>query len=72
VFKELAMGLSTTLKVLFREKSTISYPEVKKERSKRFRGRHELRSYENGLEMCVGCELCQVACPAAERPQQPA
>lgn len=65
MFKELAKGLSTTLKVLFREKSTIAYPDVKKERSKRFRGRHELRTYENGLEMCVGCELCQVACPAA-------
>jgi NADH-quinone oxidoreductase subunit I len=65
MFRELAKGLKTTLKVLFREKKTIAYPEVKKPRSARFRGRHELRTYENGLEMCVGCELCQVACPAA-------
>jgi len=62
---EIAKGLSTSLKVLFRKKSTIPYPDLKKPRSKRFRGKHELRTYENGLEMCVGCELCQVACPAA-------
>lgn len=65
MIKELAKGLGTTLKVLFRKKVTIAYPDVKKQRSARYRGRHELRTYENGLEMCVGCELCQVACPAA-------
>jgi NADH-quinone oxidoreductase subunit I len=61
----IAKGLTTTLKVLFRKKVTHRYPEVKRVRAPRFRGRHELRTYENGLEMCVGCELCQVACPAA-------
>ena len=62
--KGLVKGMGTTLKAFFREKSTIRYPEQKKPRSARFRGRHELRRYENGLEMCIGCELCQVACPA--------
>ncbi|HEY3363440.1 MAG TPA: NADH-quinone oxidoreductase subunit NuoI [Symbiobacteriaceae bacterium] len=61
----LAKGLGTTLKVLFRKKVTVQYPDVPKIRAARFHGRHELRTYENGLEMCVGCELCQVACPAA-------
>ncbi|HYG58324.1 MAG TPA: NADH-quinone oxidoreductase subunit NuoI [Symbiobacteriaceae bacterium] len=61
----IAKGLGSTLKVLFRKKTTIQYPEQKKPRSARYHGRHELRTYENGLEMCVGCELCQVACPAA-------
>jgi NADH-quinone oxidoreductase subunit I len=64
MIKEIAKGLGTTLKVLFRPKATIAYPDVKKQRSARYHGRHELRVYENGLEMCVGCELCQVACPA--------
>ncbi|HYF80453.1 MAG TPA: NADH-quinone oxidoreductase subunit NuoI [Symbiobacteriaceae bacterium] len=59
-----AKGLGTTLKVFFRKKNTITYPAHKKQRSARYHGRHELRTYENGLEMCVGCELCQVACPA--------
>lgn len=62
--KGLVKGMGTTFKALFKERSTIRYPEVKRERSARFRGRHELRRYDNGLEMCIGCELCQVACPA--------
>jgi NADH-quinone oxidoreductase subunit I len=65
MLKAIAKGLGTTLKVLFRKKVTLNYPDVKRVRAPRFRGRHELRTYENGLEMCVGCELCQVACPAA-------
>jgi len=64
LIKGLVKGMGTTLKSLFREKSTIQYPDEKKPRSARFRGRHELRRYEDGLEMCIGCELCQVACPA--------
>lgn len=65
MIRGIAKGMGTTLRMLFREKSTIEYPNKKKTRSARFRGRHELRRYENGLEMCIGCELCQVSCPAA-------
>lgn len=67
MFKEigaLLKGMKTTFKIMTRKKVTIDYPFVKKQRSARFRGRHILRKYDNGLEMCVGCELCQVACPA--------
>ena len=65
MIRGIVKGMGTTLRSLFREKSTIEYPDKKKPRSARFRGRHELRRYQNGLEMCIGCELCQVACPAA-------
>lgn len=64
MIKGILKGMGTTLKVLFRPKVTIEYPNKKKKRSARFRGRHELRRYDNGLEMCIGCELCQVSCPA--------
>ena len=30
----------------------------------RFRGLHELKRYDNGLEKCIGCALCAAACPA--------
>lgn len=60
----IAKGMGTTFRILWRTKKTIPYPDRRKQRSARFRGRHELRRYANGMEMCVGCELCQVACPA--------
>lgn len=65
MLRALMTGMGTTLRMLFRKKKTIKYPMEKKDRSARFRGLHELRRYDNGLEMCIGCELCQVACPAA-------
>ena len=32
--------------------------------TERFKGRHHLRRYDNGLEKCIGCALCAAACPA--------
>jgi NADH-quinone oxidoreductase subunit I len=42
---------------------TIEYPEEKVPVSQRYRGRHYLRRYDDGLERCIGCELCAAACP---------
>jgi NADH-quinone oxidoreductase subunit I len=61
---ELLKGLSTTLKEFGRKPTTVSYPEQKRNLPPRFRGRHVLHRYENGLERCVGCFLCAGACPA--------
>src|SRR5512141_9562 len=61
---ELARGLGTTLRYLFEKKVTVQYPEEKKPVKTRFRGRHALKRYENGLEKCIGCSLCAAACPA--------
>jgi NADH-quinone oxidoreductase subunit I len=46
------------------EQITVQYPEQEKPRPQRFRGRHVLNKYENGLEKCIGCSLCAAACPA--------
>jgi NADH-quinone oxidoreductase subunit I len=61
---ELARGLWTTLRMMFEKPVTVQYPEQKKPVKPRFRGRHILHRYENGLEKCIGCSLCAAACPA--------
>jgi NADH-quinone oxidoreductase subunit I len=57
-------GLRVTLRTFFRPPVTIPYPDVKRPVALRFRGRHVLRRYANGLERCIGCSLCASACPA--------
>jgi NADH-quinone oxidoreductase, chain I len=63
-FVEMARGLWTTLRMMFDRPVTVQYPEQKKPVMPRFRGRHVLKRYENGLEKCIGCSLCAAACPA--------
>ena len=59
----LAQGRGTTLVEMAKPTITVEYPEDKAPRSERYRGRHYLRRYDNGLERCIGCELCAAACP---------
>lgn len=62
---ELGRGLVITMKqALFNPVVTVQYPEQKREVRPRFRGRHVLKRYDNGLEKCIGCSLCAAACPA--------
>ncbi|HEX5504652.1 MAG TPA: NADH-quinone oxidoreductase subunit NuoI [Thermomicrobiales bacterium] len=57
-------GFRTTIGHMFKKPVTIQYPEVTKPMAPRFRGRHMLMRYDNGLERCIGCSLCAVVCPA--------
>ena len=62
--KALLTGMWTTLKELVQKPVTYQYPEEKRPVRQRFKGRHSLHRYENGLEKCIGCSLCSAACPA--------
>lgn len=64
IIRAITEGPWTTLRSMFRKPVTISYPEVKRKVRTRFKGRHYLRRYDNGLERCIGCSLCAAACPA--------
>ena len=61
---QLLRGLWVTLKSAGEKPVTIQYPEEKRQVRARFRGRHVLKRYDNGLEKCIGCSLCAAACPA--------
>ena len=60
---EIVKGMAFTLKQLFRKPITLQWPEEQKPTPARHRGRHVLHRYDNGLEKCIGCELCSGACP---------
>jgi NADH-quinone oxidoreductase subunit I len=60
----LVKGMATTIQHIFLPPVTIQYPEKVREPRERFKGRHELKRYDDGLEKCIGCSLCAAACPA--------
>ncbi|HZJ27400.1 MAG TPA: NADH-quinone oxidoreductase subunit NuoI [Acidimicrobiia bacterium] len=57
-------GFAVTLKQIFRPRVTGLYPKTKRPKPPRFHGRHVLNRYEDGMEKCIGCELCAGVCPA--------
>ena len=62
-------GFAVTFKKLFKGTPsgamlTKDFPHEKREKPARFHGRHVLNRYEDGMEKCIGCELCAGVCPA--------
>ena len=66
-------GFAVTFKKLFEDRVTTDYrggrakegkPDEKLAKVERLHGRHVLNRYEDGMEKCIGCELCAGVCPA--------
>ena len=57
-------GFGVTLSSMFKPTVTEQYPFEKAPTKPRYHGRHQLNRYPDGLEKCIGCELCAWACPA--------
>lgn len=64
MLREFAIGFATTFKHLFRKPITVHYPDQKMPMFPKYRGKQVLMRDENGLEKCVACGLCAVACPS--------
>jgi NADH-quinone oxidoreductase subunit I len=57
-------GFTVPIRQVFRPKVTEFFPKEKRPKPERFHGRHVLNRYEDGMEKCIGCELCAGVCPA--------
>ncbi|MBI00466.1 MAG: NADH-quinone oxidoreductase subunit NuoI [Acidimicrobiaceae bacterium] len=57
-------GFAVTFRKMFERRVTTSYPQQKRDKPARLHGRHVLNRYEDGMEKCIGCELCAGVCPA--------
>jgi NADH-quinone oxidoreductase subunit I len=65
IVSPIAKGMWTVFKQIFRGDVTEKYPkEVEPPPPRAHMGRHLLNRHDNGLEKCIGCELCAFACPA--------
>jgi NADH-quinone oxidoreductase subunit I len=57
-------GFGVTFMEMFKPTVTEQYPFEKVPTQPRYHGRHQLNRHPDGLEKCIGCELCAWACPA--------
>jgi NADH-quinone oxidoreductase subunit I len=60
-------GFWVTFKKLWDDRLTRDYAKDKggkRAKPVRLHGRHVLNRYEDGMEKCIGCELCAGVCPA--------
>ena len=64
LFREILDALKLTFKHMFVREVTFEYPHVKREIPDTRRGALCLLRYEDKTERCVGCDLCEAACPS--------
>ena len=63
-FLDPVKGFGVTFTTMFKKVTTEQYPEEVVPTAPRYHGRHVLNRHPDGLEKCIGCELCAWACPA--------
>jgi NADH-quinone oxidoreductase subunit I len=64
-FYEILIGMKTTLThLLHYHPVTQQYPYDKPVLPENYRGMLALLRYDDGTEKCVGCDLCEAACPS--------
>ncbi len=70
---EYLRGFAVTFRKLFEKRVTSDYRggraddgerDEKSPKPERLHGRHVLNRYPDGMEKCIGCELCAGVCPA--------
>ncbi|MCB0833363.1 MAG: NADH-quinone oxidoreductase subunit I [Bacteroidetes bacterium] len=65
----LLVGLAVTMRYMFRPKTTVQFPEQKKELGDRYIGyvkmMYETEGEHAGVTKCVACMACVVVCPVS-------
>jgi len=65
IFYEILVGMKATLLHLIHYRPiTLQYPHEKRTLPDGYRGMLALLRYSDGTEKCVGCDLCEAACPS--------
>lgn len=64
LFDEIWDAMKVTFKHMFHRPITFQYPREKRTIPDTHRGALGLLRYDDGTERCVGCDLCEAACPS--------
>lgn len=64
MFWEIWNAMKVTFRHMFHRPMTFQYPREKRTIPDAHRGALGLLRYDDGKERCVGCDLCEVACPS--------
>ena len=64
LFYEIWDAMKVTFRHMFHRPMTFQYPREQRTIPDAHRGALGLLRYDDGQERCVGCDLCEVACPS--------
>ena len=64
MFREILDAMKVTFKHMLYRPITIQYPREERTLPDAHRGALGLLRYDDGAERCVGCDLCEAACPS--------